>query len=315
MCASTALLECSHSLPCYFKVGEILLLQPSYNGEHTIRSYQGAWYLDDGTIIGDTLIVGEVLKVIMKDGPGRGLHLNIDKTEVFWPKEDLRSRFTGVFPPNISRPLHGVKLLGGSASEDFDFSSELVMKKVTKSIELMDVVAKINDPQYYFRMDDPSMTMEEYIMFEEEKARKRGKVFNWQTATYGKIRIDDDLHDLSSLEAEFPAIVINDAFAPHDTFQYISQVNMALPPREQRHRFLRYEGLEYPDTNIVDFEGRFSTWLMCMTQLMDASGLTYQAFDGSFRGSSPATFQRRTRQRTGKASTSTAQQDPLQPDP
>ncbi|GJZ58727.1 hypothetical protein Tco_0614543 [Tanacetum coccineum] len=55
-------------------------------------------------------------------------------------------------------------------------------------------------------------------------------------------------------------------------------------------------------------QGRFSTWLMtCMTQLMDASGLTYQAFDGSFRGSSPATFQRRTRQRTGEASTSTAQ--------
>ncbi|GJY74108.1 hypothetical protein Tco_0478539 [Tanacetum coccineum] len=74
-------------------------------------------------------------------------------------------------------------------------------------------------------MDDPSMTMEEYIMFEEEKARKHGKVFNWQTAAYGKIRVDDDLHDFSSLEAEFPAIVINDAFAPKDTFQCKSQVS------------------------------------------------------------------------------------------
>ncbi|GJV74538.1 hypothetical protein Tco_1506122, partial [Tanacetum coccineum] len=27
---------------------------------------------------------------------------------------------------------------------------------------------------------------------------------------------------------------------------------MALPPREQRHRFLRYEGLEYTDTDIED---------------------------------------------------------------
>ncbi|GJR94245.1 hypothetical protein Tco_0266419 [Tanacetum coccineum] len=74
-------------------------------------------------------------------------------------------------------------------------------------------------------MDDPSMTIEEYIKFEEEKALKRGKVFNWQTATYGKIRVDDDLHDLSSLEAKFPAIVINDAFASHDTFQCKSQVS------------------------------------------------------------------------------------------
>ncbi|GJW88345.1 hypothetical protein Tco_0163685 [Tanacetum coccineum] len=49
-------------------------------------------------------------------------------------------------------------------------------------------------------MNDPNMTMEEYIKLEEEKARRRGRGFNWQTATYGKIRIDDDLHDLSSVE-------------------------------------------------------------------------------------------------------------------
>ncbi|GJU86001.1 putative ribonuclease H-like domain-containing protein [Tanacetum coccineum] len=54
-------------------------------------------------------------------------------------------------------------------------------------------------------------------------------------------------------------------------------------------------------------QGRFSTWMMtCMTQLMDASGLAYQAFDGTFRESSPLAFQRRTRQRTDGASTSAA---------
>ncbi|GKD40767.1 hypothetical protein Tco_1260974 [Tanacetum coccineum] len=74
-------------------------------------------------------------------------------------------------------------------------------------------------------MDNPNLTMEEYIRLKEEKARKRGKVFNWQTATYGKIRIDDDLHDLRSMEAEFPAIVVNDDFAPKDTLQCKSQVS------------------------------------------------------------------------------------------
>ncbi|GJU78866.1 hypothetical protein Tco_1275936 [Tanacetum coccineum] len=33
-------------------------------------------------------------------------------------------------------------------------------------------------------MDDPNITMEEYIRFEEEKAHRRGKVYNWETATY-----------------------------------------------------------------------------------------------------------------------------------
>ncbi|GJR77463.1 hypothetical protein Tco_0089828 [Tanacetum coccineum] len=59
-------------------------------------------------------------------------------------------------------------------------------------------------------MDNPNITMEEYIRLEEEKARRRGKVYNWETATYGKIWYDDDIHDLRSVETEFPAIVFND---------------------------------------------------------------------------------------------------------
>ncbi|GJV93972.1 putative reverse transcriptase domain-containing protein, partial [Tanacetum coccineum] len=106
-----------------------------------------AWYLDDGTIVGDTVVVGKVLELIIEDGPGCGLHLNIDKTKVLWPKEDPRCRLAGIFPPNIARPLHGVKLLGGPASVDFNFCNELVMKRVAKTIELMDAIAKINDPQ------------------------------------------------------------------------------------------------------------------------------------------------------------------------
>ncbi|GKA81837.1 hypothetical protein Tco_0788529 [Tanacetum coccineum] len=76
-----------------------------------------AWYLDDGTIIGDTLV------------------------------EDPKSRLAGVFPPNIGQPGYGVKLLGGTVSVDFDYSTELVMKRLAKTIELMDDVAKINEPQ------------------------------------------------------------------------------------------------------------------------------------------------------------------------
>ncbi|GJW03259.1 hypothetical protein Tco_1562115, partial [Tanacetum coccineum] len=56
-------------------------------------------------------------------------------------------------------------------------------------------------------MDNPNITMEEYIRLEEEKARKRGKVFNWETAMYGKIWDNEDVHDLRSIETEFPAIV------------------------------------------------------------------------------------------------------------
>ncbi|GJU88370.1 hypothetical protein Tco_1300793 [Tanacetum coccineum] len=69
------------------------------------------------------------------------------------------------------------------------------------------------------------MTMDEYIELEEEKARRRGQVFNWKTATYGKIRVDDDLYNLKFVEAEFPAIVIDDAFTPQDALPCKSQVS------------------------------------------------------------------------------------------
>ncbi|GJU77214.1 hypothetical protein Tco_1274284 [Tanacetum coccineum] len=59
-------------------------------------------------------------------------------------------------------------------------------------------------------MDNPNITLEEYIRLEEEKAQKRGKVYNWKTATYGKIWDNEDVHNLKSVETEFPAIVFND---------------------------------------------------------------------------------------------------------
>ncbi|GJZ88468.1 hypothetical protein Tco_0660250 [Tanacetum coccineum] len=87
-------------------------------------------------------------------------------------------------------------------------------------------------------MDDPNITMEEYIRLEEEKARRRGKVYNWETATYAIVfndtltseatlsceptvsslnndeidfRISFDESDDEDCTKEFPAIVYNDA--------------------------------------------------------------------------------------------------------
>ncbi|GKB48573.1 hypothetical protein Tco_0899326 [Tanacetum coccineum] len=53
-------------------------------------------------------------------------------------------------------------------------------------------------------------------------SRRRGKVYNWETATFGKIWYDKDVHDLRSVETEFPAIVDNEAF--------ISEVTLSCEP-------------------------------------------------------------------------------------
>lgn len=53
----------------------------------------------------------------------------------------------GVFPPNISRPEKGVKLLAAPVSLDTQFIADMVVKRVHKTVELIDAVEKIEDPQ------------------------------------------------------------------------------------------------------------------------------------------------------------------------
>nr|GEX84226.1 hypothetical protein [Tanacetum cinerariifolium] len=58
-------------------------------------------------------------------------------------------------------------------------------------------------------MDDPNINMKEYIRLEEEKARRQGRTFNWQTAIYGKmVYYEDD--SFTNLETEYPALVLDD---------------------------------------------------------------------------------------------------------
>ncbi|GKA81101.1 hypothetical protein Tco_0787793, partial [Tanacetum coccineum] len=59
------------------------------------------------------------------------------------------------------------------------------------------------------KMDNPNITMEEYIRLEEEKARKHGKVFNWETATYA-IVFNDTLTSEATLSCEPTVSSLND---------------------------------------------------------------------------------------------------------
>ncbi|GJW74811.1 hypothetical protein Tco_0134181 [Tanacetum coccineum] len=58
-------------------------------------------------------------------------------------------------------------------------------------------------------MDNPNITMEEYIRLEEEKARRQSRTFNWQTARYGKMGYYEDL-SFTDVKTEYPTIVLDD---------------------------------------------------------------------------------------------------------
>nr|GEW28967.1 retrovirus-related Pol polyprotein from transposon TNT 1-94 [Tanacetum cinerariifolium] len=62
-----------------------------------------------------------------------------------------------------------------------------------------------------FILDDPNISMEEYIRLKEEKALSRGETFDWQTATYGKMEYCKNEDDsFTNLLIEYPTIVFDD---------------------------------------------------------------------------------------------------------
>nr|GEW94488.1 hypothetical protein [Tanacetum cinerariifolium] len=119
-----------------------------------------------------------------------------------------------------------------------------------------------------------------------------------ETAKYGKIWYDEDVYDLRSVETEFPAIVFYDSLTSNETLSceptvsslknneidfrisfdesddedytnrmitiynlctnLVDFTNMALPPRDQRLKYLRFEGVQYTKGDIVDYESRLA---------------------------------------------------------
>ncbi|GKB09892.1 hypothetical protein Tco_0843815, partial [Tanacetum coccineum] len=79
------------------------------------------------------------------------------------------------------------------------------------------------------KIDDPNITIEEYIKLGEEKPHRHGKVYNWETATYGKIWDNEDVHDLGSVETEFPAIVFNDTLTSEVALSCEPTIHINLP--------------------------------------------------------------------------------------
>ncbi|GJT22458.1 hypothetical protein Tco_0892395 [Tanacetum coccineum] len=102
-------------------------------------------------------------------------------------------------------------------------------------------------------MDDPNITMEEYIRLEEEKTHRRGKVYNLETATYGKIWDNEDVHDLRSVETEFPAIVFNDTLTSEASLSCEPTIiNMPLLP-SPKPTVSYFDDLDF----FKDFENEF----------------------------------------------------------
>ncbi|GKC68956.1 hypothetical protein Tco_1114839 [Tanacetum coccineum] len=117
-------------------------------------------------------------------------------------------------------------------------------------------------------MDDPNITMEEYIRLEEEKAQRHDQTFNWQTATFGKVENYKDEDDCSiDFETEFPAIVFD------NTLTSIPSEPTVCPPNENEVDFrISLDESEDEDYTVIFDENSFSYKITSVNDLKTDSG-------------------------------------------
>ncbi|GKB25458.1 hypothetical protein Tco_0864859 [Tanacetum coccineum] len=106
-------------------------------------------------------------------------------------------------------------------------------------------------------MGDPNITMEEYIRLEEEKAQRHGRTFNWQTATFGKVKYHEDEDDcFTDFETEFPAIVFDNTLPCEPTVSPM---------------FGKVESYEDEDDCFIDLEIKFPAIVFYNTLTSDTT--------------------------------------------
>ncbi|GJV35287.1 hypothetical protein Tco_1407764 [Tanacetum coccineum] len=117
-------------------------------------------------------------------------------------------------------------------------------------------------------MDDPNITMKEYIRLEEEKTQRHGRTFNWQTTTFGKVKNYEDEDDCSiDFETEFPAIVFD------NTLTTIPSEPTVCPPNENEVDFrISLDESDDEDYTVIFDENSFSYKIISVNDLKTNSG-------------------------------------------
>ncbi|GKE42075.1 hypothetical protein Tco_1469359, partial [Tanacetum coccineum] len=100
-------------------------------------------------------------------------------------------------------------------------------------------------------MDNPNITMEEYIKLQEEKDMRLGEMFNWQTTTYGKREYwDDEDYSFTKFDTEFPAIVLGNTNAVAS--QNIQGTTMGEYEAEMEDSEIEFPAIVLGDTSTSD---------------------------------------------------------------
>ncbi|GJV48937.1 retrovirus-related pol polyprotein from transposon TNT 1-94 [Tanacetum coccineum] len=119
----------------------------------------------------------------------------------------------------------------------------------------------------------------------KKKAHRHGKVYNWETATYGNIWYNEEVHDLRSFKTEFPVIVFNDTLTPEVTLSCKPTVS---PLNDNEIDFrISFDESDDEDYNVVYDENLLSYKIIYVNNLKTDSENDNKVNMPSFPSSEP----------------------------
>nr|GEV15647.1 hypothetical protein [Tanacetum cinerariifolium] len=104
----------------------------------------------------------------------------------------LNLSYASIESPDVSKIISqypNLQCLWGNFAFELPNSEKKIKRRIMETFHIngnLRIHSNFSESntQYEVKIDDPNITMEEYTRLEEEKARRRGKVYNWKTATY-----------------------------------------------------------------------------------------------------------------------------------
>nr|GEV81779.1 hypothetical protein [Tanacetum cinerariifolium] len=139
----------------------------------------------------------------------RGIHRSPTKVKILLVGFHVRLNLGGVVFTYTTKVLFGENLCPveihlscflASLFSPTEHAKFVEFKKVLQFLRGYDVLTALFDTrllkdggqfQVWYMMDDPNITMEEYIKIQAENAQRRDRTLNWETATYSKIYCDN----------------------------------------------------------------------------------------------------------------------------
>jgi hypothetical protein len=103
-------------------------------------------YMDDASFLGEHQDLRKVVEVMGREGPKYGLHLNKQKTEIWWWPDKFSQEDRDLYDRDLQQNRSdGFKLLGCPLGSS-EFCSKLFLSRVSKAEEIMAKIPTLEEP-------------------------------------------------------------------------------------------------------------------------------------------------------------------------